>query len=123
MYLGGRGLNWGVELQDDDTRTAHQGVRTSLWPAGIGAESRFARRHESEANLLGVVFDPAGIMTAAPYRVVDPAHWAFAGTHLREGDRFGERSQHRRCPGGASGHETDKISTSSPRNVHLLANG
>ncbi|HUE16070.1 MAG TPA: N,N-dimethylformamidase beta subunit family domain-containing protein, partial [Planctomycetaceae bacterium] len=36
---------------------------------------------------------------------------------------FGERSLHRRCPGGASGHETDKISASSPRNVHLLAKG
>ena len=27
-----------------------------------GAESRFARRYESEAILLGVVFDPRGIM-------------------------------------------------------------
>jgi N,N-dimethylformamidase len=70
-----------------------------------------------------VVFNPAGIMTAAPYGVVDPAHWAFAGTHLRAGDRFGERSLHRRWPGGASGHETDKISASSPHNVHLLAKG
>jgi len=36
---------------------------------------------------------------------------------------FGERSLHRRCEGGASGHETDKISPSSPKNVHCLAQG
>jgi N,N-dimethylformamidase len=28
-----------------------------------------------------------------------------------------------RVPGGASGHETDKISPSSPKNTHLLARG
>jgi hypothetical protein len=28
-----------------------------------------------------------------------------------------------RCPGGASGHETDKISPSSPKNTRLLAKG
>jgi N,N-dimethylformamidase len=62
-------------------------------------------------------------MTGAPYRVVDAAHWAFAGTGLADGDLFGQRSLHRRCPGGASGHETDKISPSSPGNVCLLAKG
>jgi hypothetical protein len=88
-----------------------------------GAESRFARRHESEANLLGVVFDPAGIMTAAPYRVEDASHWVYAGTGLRNGDWFGQKSLHMRVPGGASGHETDKISKSSPKNVKRLAKG
>jgi hypothetical protein len=62
-------------------------------------------------------------MTAAPYRVVDPTHWAFKGTGLSEAAHFGVRSLHRRCPGGASGHETDKISASSPKHVHLLAKG
>jgi hypothetical protein len=122
-YLGGNGLNCEVELADDDSMVVHNGQIASLWPEGVGAESRFAKRHESEANLLGVVFTPAGIMTAAPYRVVDPAHWAFAGTGLDRGGLFGLRSLHERCPGGASGHETDKISASSPANVHLLAKG
>jgi hypothetical protein len=122
MYLGGNGLNCEVEL-DDDTMRVQNGAIRSLWPAGIGAESRFARRHESEAHLLGVVFDPAGIMTGAPYRVADAAHWAFAGTGLRDGDLFGQRCLHMRCPGGASGHETDKVSPSSPVNVRLLAKG
>jgi hypothetical protein len=123
IYLGGNGLNCEVELRNDDTMVVHNGVLRSLWPEGIGAESRFGRRHESEANLLGVVFTPAGAMTSAPYRVIDADHWAFAGTGLRAGQLFGERSLHMRCPGGASGHETDKRSASSPNNVHLLAKG
>ncbi|WP_406697736.1 carboxypeptidase-like regulatory domain-containing protein [Singulisphaera sp. Ch08] len=123
MYLGGNGLNCEVELRDDQTMVANNGQIRSLWPAGIGAESRFAVRHESEARLLGVVFDPAGIMTAAPYRVISADHWVFAGTGLGEGDLFGVNSLHERCPGGASGHETDKISPNSPSNVKLLAKG
>ena len=124
MYLGGNGLNCEVELLADDRMVCHNTKISSLYPEGMGgAESRFARRHESEANLLGVVFDPRGIMTGAPYRVVDGGHWIFADTGLRTGDHFGEKSLHMRCPGGASGHETDKISKSSPRNVQLLAKG
>jgi hypothetical protein len=88
-----------------------------------GKESRFHQRHESEANLLGIVFTPAGAMTGAPYRVLDASHWAFAGTGLTNGDTFGEKCLHRRCPGGASGHETDKLSASSPPIVHKLARG
>ncbi len=124
MYLGGNGLNCEVELIDENTMVCHNTKISSLWPAGMdNAESRFARRHESEANLLGVVFTPSGIMTGAPYRVVDGSHWVFAGTGLKNGDLFGQKSLHMRCPGGASGHETDKISPSSPKNVKLLAKG
>jgi N,N-dimethylformamidase len=123
LYLGGNGLNCEVELLDGDRMIVHNGAIRNLWAAGIGAESRFAKRVESEACLLGVVFDPRGIMTAAPYKVADGAHWAFAGTRLNTGDVFGVHSLHRRCPGGASGHETDKISPSSGANVRLLAKG
>jgi hypothetical protein len=62
-------------------------------------------------------------MTAAPYRTIDSSHWVFAGTGLEDGSIFGEKSLHERIPGGASGHETDKISPSSPKNVKLLAQG
>src|SRR5262249_42381798 len=93
-------------------------------PAGMGGrESRFAARHESEANLLGVVFTPAGAMTGAPYRVVHGSHWAFERTGLKTSDVFGERCLHQRCPGGASGHETDKVAPRSPRSLRVLARG
>lgn len=123
MYLGGNGLNCEVTLHPQATMTVHNGQIGGLWASEIGAESRFALRVESEANLLGVVFDPAGIMTGAPYRVIEEGHWVFQDTGLRAGQLFGERSLHERCPGGASGHETDKISASSPPNVQLLAKG
>jgi hypothetical protein len=122
LYLGGNGLNCEVEVVGS-AMIAHNGRITGLDFAGIGAESRFAKRHEPEASLLGVVFTPPGAMTGAPYRVVDAAHWAFDGTGLKDGDVFGERSLHRRCPGGASGHETDKLSPSSPPHARLLAKG
>ena len=124
LYLGGNGLNCEVELLPDGTMVCHNGKLTGLDVAGLGGkESRLHIRHESEANLLGVVFTPAGAMTGAPYRVVDASHWIFDGTGLKTGDLFGEKCLHQRCPGGASGHETDKRSSSSPGNAHLLAKG
>ena len=78
---------------------------------------------ESEANLLGVRCTETGIMTSAPYRAVLPDHWVFAGTGLTQGEAFGEECLHMRCPGGASGHETDKMSPSSPPGTVLLARG
>jgi N,N-dimethylformamidase len=70
-----------------------------------------------------VVYDDRGIMTGAPYRVLDGGHWAFAGTGLQTGGLFGTESQHERCPGGASGHETDKVSVSTPPGAQVLARG
>ncbi len=124
LYLGGNGLNCEVELGDDATMRCKNFLGaggTGTIP--LGYESRFARTVESEANLLGVVYSESGIMTAAPYRVVDASHWVFAGTGLREGDLFGEQTLHERIPGGASGHETDKRSPSSPPGTVLLAKG
>jgi N,N-dimethylformamidase len=62
-------------------------------------------------------------MTAAPDRVLNASHCVCAGTGLRNGDLFGTESLHERCPGGASGHETDKMSQHSPANTVLLAKG
>jgi hypothetical protein len=121
MYLGGNGLNCEAEFVDPTTVIYHNGDGRVLKQGGL--ESRFHMRVESEANLLGVVFTDTGIMTGAPYRVLDAAHWAFEGTGLNHGDLFGQASLHMRCPGGASGHETDKVSASSPKNVLRFAKG
>ena len=91
------------------------------WPDG--KESRFHAACESEANLLGVVFSDAGAMTSAPYRVLQPDHWVFNRTGLKSGDLFGTKILHQRYDNGASGHETDKVSPSSPQNVLVLAKG
>lgn len=127
MYLGGNGLNCEVEFLDDhriiyqNTDWSHSEPQYRL--DGSEYESRFDKRQESEANLLGVVFSFAGIMTGAPYEVKDASHWCFEGSGLSNGDTFGEKSLHQRIPGGASGHETDKISEQSPASVQLLAKG
>jgi N,N-dimethylformamidase len=120
MYLGGNGLNCEAEVAGD-AAVYHNGDARKLKSGGF--ESRFQMRVESEAALLGVVFTETGIMTGAPYRVIDASHWAFAGTGLGDGDLFGQASMHRRCPGGASAHETDKISPSSPSGTIRLAKG
>ncbi|MBI3866430.1 MAG: carboxypeptidase regulatory-like domain-containing protein [Planctomycetia bacterium] len=122
LYLGGNGLNCEVEFLDESTIVVQNGNERERVRQGK-TESRFHPRVESEANLLGVVFTYDGIMTSAPYKVIDAGHWVFAGTGLKNGDLFGEPSLHRRVPGGASGHETDKISPHSPKNVKLLARG
>jgi len=117
LYLGGNGINCKVEFLDDGTRMRC----LNNWPAGF--ESRFHGQVESEANLLGVRYTDPGAMTVAPYEVTDADHWVFAGTGLQRGDRFGVRTLHERYGDGASGHETDKISPSSPKNIVLLAKG
>lgn len=131
MYLGGNGLNCEIEFLDDATMRCNSqlvstgGAMRIEDPNRPGEflESRMHRRLESEAALLGVVCTDAGIMTAAPYRVVQPDHWVFAHTGLREGDEFGRASLHERISGGASGHETDKMSPHSPPDTVLLARG
>ncbi len=117
VYLGGNGLNCAVEYLDGG-----RAIRClNSWPAGF--ESRFHAHVESEAKLLGVVFTDPGAMTVAPYEVLEPDHWIFAGTGLRRGERFGLKTLHERYGDGASGHETDKVSPNSPRGLRPLARG
>lgn len=117
MYLGGNGLNCEIRFTSDGSAMDC----VNAWPEG--KESRMAASVESEANLLGVVFDERGVMTVAPYAVTDPDHWLFAGTGLKQCDQFGLKTLHERYGDGASGHETDKISASSPAGLRVLAKG
>lgn len=130
MYLGGNGIDCEVDYPTDST------MHCSTWlpnPSGelvfihpdTGAryECRFHYTVEAPAGLLGGVFTESGIGTGAPYRVLDASHWIFEGTGLRDGDVFGTESLHERSPGGASGHETDKRSPSTPAGARCLARG
>lgn len=130
MYLGGNGLNCEIEFLPDGRMRCLSHLRSVNGELGghsadgsVEYESRMHRTLESEASLLGVVCTSAGIMTSAPYKVIDPDHWIFEGTGLNKGDEFGYNTLHERVPGGASGHETDKRSPSSPANTLLLAKG
>jgi N,N-dimethylformamidase len=131
IYLGGNGINCEVELPTPDTMRCKTHLRAE--GGGLGMrdpaspdvyyESRFHRTVAPEATLLGVVTTETGIMTGAPYRALRADHWAFAGTGLRDGDSFGAASLHERCSGGASGHETDKLSPHAPAGALVLAKG
>jgi N,N-dimethylformamidase beta subunit-like, C-terminal len=116
VYLGGNGINGPVEVLEE-ARVLHRNEMSD------SLESRMHVAHESEANLLGVVFTENGAMTSAPYEVVNAGHWVFEGTGLSDGGQFGSRTLHQRCPNGASGHETDKRSQSTPPQAVLLARG
>jgi hypothetical protein len=121
MYLGGNGVNCEVRLEADSTMRCLSFDDTN--EPKSGHESRMHRTFASEATLFGVAFTDPGVMTSAPYRVIEPNHWVFEGTGLRKGDLFGEKSLHERVPGGASGHETDKLTASSPLGLEHLAKG
>ena len=133
LYLGGNGLNCDVvpnaDLSAITCMTHLNGVGGELGMTDPNDpdtyfDSRMHRRlGRSEASLLGVVTTHHGIMTAAPYRVRREDHWVFEGTALSNGDAFGEHTLHERVPGGASGHETDKLSPHSPTNIVHLAKG
>ncbi len=134
MYLGGNGLNCEVELSGPGSSVMRTRSHLASTDGSLGQwdpadpsrwlESRFHRSTGvSEAALTGVVTTETGIMTAAPYRVVRGDHWVFAGTGMDTGSIFGTESLHERVSGGASGHETDKMSASSPAGTILLAKG
>jgi hypothetical protein len=138
LYLGGNGINAEVVLSgaDGGPGDAVMQVRSHLgatdgslgeWSAddpAVWLDSRFHRSvGMSEVSLTGVATTETGIMTAAPYRVIADGHWVFEGTGLRPGSVFGTESLHERVSGGASGHETDKRTPSSPPDTVLLAKG
>ncbi len=131
LYLGGNGLNCEVEFLEDGTAlkfnnfmpTSGGDMAYTDPETGRVIESRMHRRYKSEAELLGVVTTETGIMTAAPYQALDTDHWIYEGTGLKNGDLFGKNGLQERAWGGASGHETDKMSGSSPANARLLAKG
>lgn len=131
MYLGGNGINAAVEYPT--LTTMHVLSHLASVDGSLGQpdpadpsrwfDSRFHRAVGPEARLLGLATTETGIMTAAPYRVLAADHWVFEGTGLANGDRFGTESLHERVSGGASGHETDKMSAQSPAGTVLLAKG
>jgi len=121
LYLGGNGLNCEVTIENDAIMRCVSYDDTKD-PASRH-ESRMHRTYKPEAGLLGIAFTDPGAMTAAPYRVIDADHWVFEGTELAKGELFGVKSLHERVPGGASGHETDKMTPSSPLNIRHLAKG
>jgi N,N-dimethylformamidase len=110
MYLGGCGFYAEVDYPDEATMLCR---REGIWE----------QRGDSAAKLLGTEYNHDGFQSGAPYRVLDGRHWIMSSAGLKAGDTFGSHSLHERCPGGASGHELDKICADSPPNLVHLAKG
>lgn len=131
MYLGGNGLNAEVEVVDEsqirflnNDKNVANDISSPEDIPNDKYESRFHRASgKSEGSLLGVVFTTSGIKGAAPYEVIDGSHWIFEGADLQEGDLFGDETLQERCSGGASGHETDKLSAYAPDDTTVIAKG
>lgn len=117
VYLGGNGADCEVVFTEEGALQ----FRTQV--ADTEHESRMHRSHRPTSALLGVCFTAAGAMTAAPLTVTDPDHWALAGVDAAAGTVFGAASLHERCPGGASGHETDKVGRFAPAGIRPVAKG
>jgi N,N-dimethylformamidase len=128
LYLGGNGINCEVRFLEGGGMRVMNGVHSELRKAGSsngdGLMTRFERDVESEATLLGVRHTWPGFETGNPYAVENSGHWAFAGTGLTDRDEFGALNLNGRCaPGGASGHETDKVGPATPEGTTILARG
>lgn len=114
-YLSGDGIYWKTHATADGIEVVKpwgvfsNGDTGGLW-ADLGAPA---------SKLTCVEYTPAGANTYAPYRVVRPDHWIFAGTGVAAGSMFGERGAF----GAASGHETDKMNRHTPKGTVLLARG
>lgn len=130
MYLGGNGIDCEIEYPTETSMRCKNylpvapGAPFNDPATGKPIDCRMHRTTGvSPAELLGVVFTETGAATSAPYQTLAADHWIFSGTGLKNGDLFGINSLHERCPGGASGHETDKITPYSPPGLKALARG
>src|SRR5262249_52913832 len=76
--------------------------------------------------VLGVQFreDYWNGLSCAPYKVLEPNSFVFAGTGLKAGDAFGAEAAdlYNGC-GQAAGFEMDVTTPDSPKNLVLLAKG
>jgi hypothetical protein len=114
-YLSGNGVYW-------KTRAVEDGIEV-IKPSGIFADGEagglWTDLGASEAKLIGLAYTRRGLGTYAPFGVLRPDHWVFAGTGVVVGANFGECGRF----GAASGHETDKINRHTPKGAVRLARG
>jgi hypothetical protein len=121
MYLGGNGI-WGKVVIDTnrDILEIRRGGDSHTFESSVGGLWR--ELGQSESGLLGVQYDERGYLSWHPYQVIQPNHWVFEGTGLSPNDLFGSPCED---TDGASGHETDKITSVSTKipTLQWLAKG
>ena len=119
VYLGGNGLNCEVEFLDADAMTVHNLDWGAGRPSSRAASTcGTSRRPGCSAWRRRWPATKPGRPTASSTRAL-----GVRGHRADPGDVFGTASLDRRAVGGASGHETDKLTASAPANMRLLAKG
>jgi hypothetical protein len=120
LSLGANQVYWKVIRKDDKIECRKDGSIHTIKDE-FGGRWRDIGKHESA--ILGVEFSVKGAGTYSYYKVQDYSHWVFENTNLSNGDSIGYYSLTGKDSTGASGLETDKMTTFSPSNTILLAKG
>lgn len=118
MSLAANSVYWRVTYMQGDRIEVQKNGAWHFFSYGYGGYWRELGR--PEAAVLGVAYDRRGYDTYYPYEVKNSNHWIFSGTGLSNGDIFGDKCLN---GGGASGHETDKMTIETPPNAVFLAKG
>lgn len=117
LYLAGNGVYWKTVISGDQLEVRYDGGEHQL---GGGKGGRWRSLGRPEDAQLGVAFTATGYLTFAPFEVIAPDHWVFAGLELNAGDLIGDTGLNQ---GFASGWETDKRGPATPPGAVLLARG
>ena len=118
LSLAGNSIYWKVTIQNQQMESMRQQPGEPHTHTGeIGGQWRDLGRPES--RVLGTQYTSAGYDTYMPFRVLNESHWIMDGTNLSKGDIFLTGGAY----GGGSGWETDKVTSTSPPNVEVIARG
>lgn len=118
INLGANCIYWKTAVVD--RRMEKLVERNSFFIEGNSVGGLWRNNGFPESEMLGVEYDRRGYNTYYPYATKNASHWIFNGTGLSNEDLFGDESLN---GGGASGHETDKMTLNSPPNTIFLAKG
>ncbi len=113
LYLGGNGLWWKTTVLENSSIHVDKKEGKDLWSSS----------NQPPSQLLGVGYNIQSFGTYAPYEVLLPDHWLFAGLNLQKNDLFGFASLAAAEGVGASGWETDTKDGFSPPFGLVLAKG
>ena len=117
INLSGNNLFWKSVIKNDQIETIKYLSYHSLSNEKSGM---WRYLNKSESAILGSSYDIRGYKTFAPYKVKLKDHWSLKGTNLEKDNFFGFNNSTKKH---ASGYETNKIDTFSPKNIELIAKG
>jgi len=119
ISLGGNQLYWKVKFLNNYSEIECRKDGT-YYENDVKHGGNFRSVLANEASLLGVAYTELSYGTYDSYKVLNPNHWIFEGTNVKEGDEFGKKGLDGR---GICGDELDFINPYSPQNVVLLSKG